>query len=472
MKKILALVLSVLMVVTACAGLVTVSAADDVTPVKIYDGDALTATGKAYCVTGTYTYAGHFAPYTWFPQGGPIDPQFTLHDASWGSLTVAPYMVIKYKTTTAGLTGGAFIGNGTIGQSFMTWNYSKADGNWDKVIMYLPDMIEGFYDESNNQITHFRWEVVENGDQYPDGRLDVEYIAFFDTYDDAVAFQHTNLPQDPDAAVSGSYKTYDFSTITDLSTVLRVEDHTGTYGNQMNAALVDGALRITATGDDPYVVLLNNGDQSLGLTGKQAHYILIKYKTSTAVENPQMKFFSNVPGVAGWGGMGSYTNVNNQDVLTADGNWHYIMVDASQAWGNYDCVLDAFRLDALDTANAGDTIDIASIKFFTTSDWVGSYIKTIANTDAAAKELGLVYGWVEEEPEVTVMLGDVTGDGKVNSKDLNRLKKYLASAGDGSVVLDIPEAGDVTGDAKVNSKDLNRLKKYLASAGDGSVELG
>ena len=469
MKKILALVLAVLMVATTCVAMVTVSAADT-TPVKIYDGDALTATGRAYCVGGTYSYKLGLTRYTWFPQGGPIDPQFTLHDASWGALTVAPYLVIKYKTTTAGLTGGAFIGNGTIGQSFITWNYSNSTGEWDTVMLYLPDLepMEDYYDLSNNQITHFRWEVVENANDFPDGSLDVEYVAFFETEEDAQNFKHENKPADPDTAVGGSYLTFDFSTVTDPSTVLRVEGHTGTYGNQMSASLVDGALRITATGNDPYVVLLNNGSEELGLSGKKAHYILVKYKATSTVETPVINFFSNVPGIAGWGGAGSYTNTNDQDVLTADGNWHYIMVDATNAWGNHDSMLNAFRLDALDNANAGDTIDIASIKFFTTSDWVSEYIAGIAATDAAAKEMGLAYGWITEEedtetetepPAPAISFGDLNQDGKLNSKDLTRMKKLLA--GDSS--FECPEA-DMNEDGKYNSKDLTRLKKALAGA--------
>lgn len=457
MKKILALVLAVLMIATTGVAMITVSAADT-TPVKIYDGDALTATGRAYCVGGTYSYKLGLTRYTWFPQGGPIDPQFTLHDASWGALTVAPYLVIKYKTTTAGLTGGAFIGNGTIGQSFITWNYSNSTGEWDTVMLYLPDLepMEDYYDLSNNQITHFRWEVVENANDFPDGSLDVEYVAFFETEEDALNFKHENKPVDPDTAVGGSYKTYDFTTATDLPSMM------GQYYD-MSAALVDGALRITANGSDPYAKLLTNGTDTLGVSGIQARYILVKYKTSTTVANPQIKFFSNVPGVAGWGGPGSYTNGDN---LTADGNWHYVMVDASNAWGLHNVTLDAFRIDALDAANAGDTIDIASIKFFTTSDWVGEYIADIADTDAAAKEMGLAYGWITEEedtetepPAPAISFGDLNQDGKLNSKDLTRMKKLLA--GDSSYAC--PEA-DMNEDGKYNSKDLTRLKKALAGA--------
>ena len=67
--------------------------------------------------------------------------------------------------------------------------------------------------------------------------------------------------------------------------------------------------------------------------------------------------------------------------------------------------------------------------------------------------------------------GDVTGDSLINTKDLTRLKRYLASAGSGSVALSSTAAADVNGDGLVNTKDLTRLKRYLASGDNGSIQL-
>ncbi len=61
--------------------------------------------------------------------------------------------------------------------------------------------------------------------------------------------------------------------------------------------------------------------------------------------------------------------------------------------------------------------------------------------------------------------GDINGDGKVDLKDLARLRKYLAGA---DVEINMNSA-DVNGDGKVDLKDLARLRKYFAGA---NVELG
>lgn len=54
---------------------------------------------------------------------------------------------------------------------------------------------------------------------------------------------------------------------------------------------------------------------------------------------------------------------------------------------------------------------------------------------------------------------DVNGDGKLNSKDLTRLMKFIAGE-----KVEIAGNADINGDSKVNSKDLTRLMKYIAGA--------
>lgn len=63
------------------------------------------------------------------------------------------------------------------------------------------------------------------------------------------------------------------------------------------------------------------------------------------------------------------------------------------------------------------------------------------------------------EPETIV--GDLNGDGKVNSTDCTFLKRYLLSiVGDFPVENDL-HAGDLNCDGKINSTDLTIMKRYL-----------
>ena len=67
-----------------------------------------------------------------------------------------------------------------------------------------------------------------------------------------------------------------------------------------------------------------------------------------------------------------------------------------------------------------------------------------------------------------IVYGDANGDGTVSSKDVTRLKKYLADYDDdtGTSTVVISPGADANGDGTVSSKDVTRLKKYLANYDD------
>ena len=77
-----------------------------------------------------------------------------------------------------------------------------------------------------------------------------------------------------------------------------------------------------------------------------------------------------------------------------------------------------------------------------------------------------------------IIYGDVNGDGKVDGRDMIRLKKYLANYDDetGISTVEIFGGADCNGDNKVDGRDLIRLKKYLANyddeTGSSTVILG
>lgn len=67
---------------------------------------------------------------------------------------------------------------------------------------------------------------------------------------------------------------------------------------------------------------------------------------------------------------------------------------------------------------------------------------------------------IDEVDYTVVKLGDVNGDGKINSGDLLRVKKHLLKAISLENTVEADSA-DVTKDGKINSGDLLRIKKYL-----------
>ena len=67
---------------------------------------------------------------------------------------------------------------------------------------------------------------------------------------------------------------------------------------------------------------------------------------------------------------------------------------------------------------------------------------------------------------VTIVYGDVTGEGSIGSSDLSLMQQYCA----GWNIVGFDEiAGDVTGDGKVNNTDVARMQQYLAG---WNVKLG
>ena len=188
-----------------------------------------------------------------------------------------------------------------------------------------------------------------------------------------------------DPAADGSYATFDFTDKTDagLSTMLRVETHSGTIGNQVKVQSIDGAARFTATGDDPYVIFMSKGSDDLGITGTMARYILVKYRTEANSQSVmELAFYTNC-GATQWGQDGSYLTAG----IINDGEWNYILVDTGVAFGTQASTLQAFRMDVLDKAAYGETIDIATVKMFADKQVaLTSLVELCVDGDEAAKD--------------------------------------------------------------------------------------
>ena len=80
----------------------------------------------------------------------------------------------------------------------------------------------------------------------------------------------------------------------------------------------------------------------------------------------------------------------------------------------------------------------------------GSYVYDLSAVPANAKI-------------IVVVKGDVNGDGKVNSKDVTRLRQNIKSPATYPLDEGMTEAANVNGDTKVNGKDVTRLRQYIKS---------
>ena len=87
------------------------------------------------------------------------------------------------------------------------------------------------------------------------------------------------------------------------------------------------------------------------------------------------------------------------------------------------------------------------------------YLEYYYNEDKDQVELYLFGDWYEcDIPDV--QLGDITGDGKMNVRDVMKLKEYLADSD--SVVINTA-AADMDGNGKLNVRDVMKLKEFLAN---------
>ena len=89
---------------------------------------------------------------------------------------------------------------------------------------------------------------------------------------------------------------------------------------------------------------------------------------------------------------------------------------------------------------------------------VGTYTVRIGNDAGAATDITLEV----KEDVVAIVYGDVTGDGKINAKDVAFIARYVAKwSGYDETTVDL-EAANVTGDTKVNAKDVAYIARYVA----------
>lgn len=164
----------------------------EVIPVYILDGEGLNPTGDQMRTdTTAYDYEKGCIRYTAI--GG--DPNSGASQIPAGT-TIAPFMVFKYRTEVE-CKGELFTGSsaGAIGGSNIPFPSAYiADGEWHYMVVDL--RASGDYDATTNVINHFRNDYVQGNGEW----VEIEYYAFFDSYDKADyygAHDLHELPQPP-----------------------------------------------------------------------------------------------------------------------------------------------------------------------------------------------------------------------------------------------------------------------------------
>ncbi|MGN1446070.1 MAG: hypothetical protein ACI4WV_07215, partial [Eubacteriales bacterium] len=189
-------------------------------------------------------------------------------------------------------------------------------------------------------------------------------VTFYSNGAEAAAFcvyaniRATFLPQPPDPAESQMESTFtiDFGVYSD--------DPAADYGMEHMNALADfatmnsGYITFKATGGDPWTWLNNKSMNDFkALSTKVVDFAVIKYRTTAEAKG---EFYVSRADGVNMGQAGSHADW----VYVADGQWHTVIVDCSEVWGNTDTKITTLRLDPLAGNVEGKEVDIASITFF------------------------------------------------------------------------------------------------------------
>ena len=398
MKKRLALGLAVLLCLTCFGGLVTASAeAEDITPVLLLDGQNLNVRHGVSNCTGEYDYEKGYITL----KATGLDPFYHLF--SGNPISVGPYLSFKYRTSDPIEVGQIFAAKKEPACEYSSFKFEyQPDGEWHVLTFYLPDVLPETYtadgsadgeqligfDPATNRLGFLRLDFDDGSTGVE--AMDIEYFAFFNTLEEAENYVHPLPEFDSGIGEDGSNKTYLFDSVFNAKSLFVMEQ------NWVDVDITEGGpgyVTFVSKGTDPYLQFL---DPAVSVMGTQAAYIVAKYKTEADSHNPmQIEFYTNIEGVSEWGPE-TYASAN----LINDGEWHYVLVDATKTIGQHEGRLYSFRMDPLGAAEAGETIDMEMVKLFGDRETVWAFFETLAEEgDEVAQEFLDTHSFAEQ-PDV------------------------------------------------------------------------
>lgn len=198
--------------------------------------------------------------------------------------------------------------------------------------------------------------------------------------------------------------------------------------NNIASSIADGMLSLrTTTAFDPFIYLKN-----INLSADEYKYIAIKAKTTYTSSNRHAIGLYLSAGAITYSTEDCKANVS----IKATGNYETCVADLSSL-SNWNGDVHLVRIDIFDNTvdiASGQGLDIDGIKFCRTAEEA-------------------------ENAFVTVLPGDVDGNGIVAAKDARLLKQYMVGlVGDDDIVF---ANADLNGDGDITAKDARALKQLL-----------
>ncbi len=295
---------------------------------------------------------------TLIPFDGEPEARFYLFQSS---TKVAPIMVIKYRARVSGHYMEFFM-NSTASTAQTGDNFHvggmRYDNEWDVKIIDLREKLGDSFD--GEKLGHIRFDF-SNGNPIPEmAELDVEYIGFFNTVEDAQAFEYGEdyqPPQEDEGKTDEKAELY-FNAI-DI------------YDASVNNSVKNLAESVLS-GDLSYVTLKASSGkpqdayiQLLTAPKKAAPYFAIKYRTEHLGYWIEL-FMDSVNEQATGGSSFTFYPID-------DGEWHIFVLNVAEKLGNDKFngeTVNYIRFDFMNcNENLGEwSLDIEYIGFYAIED--------------------------------------------------------------------------------------------------------
>ncbi len=231
----------------------------------------------------------------------------------------------------------------------------------------------------------------------------------------------------------------------------------GTNSVSLSVNTADKAADIASIGGDPWVRISYEGS---GLSASQYKYVTIVYKVPETVTNTTdtQVFFSTSNAV-------NESEDFSVKFNSVKGQWAYQTISVG-SMANWTGNIKGIRIDPFASYVAGDIFKLHSVALFETQAEAASYgakaVENLSNTYAGINSF-VVFDSESDVERLSssgdeYILGDVTGDKRVNARDLLKLKNYIVGN-----TTSISVAADATRDGKVNARDTLRIRKYAAA---------